>query len=145
MVTSVPSGLTVTAPRIVPVRAYEKPASGGLGGRSALGGLAIDDESFPSPWARWVLPAHPSTASRTTPRTATDTGASYRDGLSPRDTFGATMLIDVPEWRRDILQEHLEELEALWIRRARAIRSPDADAVALRRIDARMDAHVDAL
>jgi uncharacterized protein (TIGR02270 family) len=55
------------------------------------------------------------------------------------------MLIDVPEWRRDVLQEHLEELETLWTRRARMIRSPDADAGALRRIDARMDAHADAL
>jgi uncharacterized protein (TIGR02270 family) len=55
------------------------------------------------------------------------------------------MLIDVPEWRRDILQEHLEELEALWNRRTRALQSPEADAVALRRIDARIDAHADAL
>ena len=55
------------------------------------------------------------------------------------------MLVDVPEWRRDILQEHLEELEALWNRRTRALRSPEADALALRRIDARMDAHADAL
>ena len=55
------------------------------------------------------------------------------------------MLVDVPEWRRDILQEHLEEVEALWNRRTRALRSPAADAVALRRIDARMDAHADAL
>jgi len=55
------------------------------------------------------------------------------------------MLIDVPEWRRDILVEHLEELEALLNRRARATRSPAADALALRRIDARLDAHADAL
>jgi uncharacterized protein (TIGR02270 family) len=55
------------------------------------------------------------------------------------------MLVDVPEWRRDILQEHLEELEALWNRRTRALRSPEADAIALRRIDARLDAHADAL
>jgi len=55
------------------------------------------------------------------------------------------MLVDVPEWRRDILLEHLEELEALWNRRSRALRSPEADALALRRIDARMDAHADAL
>jgi hypothetical protein len=93
MLSSVPPGLTVTEPRIDPVRAYEYPDSGGLEGGSALGGLAIDDESFPSRSARWAFPAHPSRASRATPRAATDTGASYRDQPLPRDAFGATMLI----------------------------------------------------
>lgn len=55
------------------------------------------------------------------------------------------MLVDVPEWRPDILREHLEALEALWARRRRSIHAPEADGVALRRIDARLDAHADAL
>jgi hypothetical protein len=55
------------------------------------------------------------------------------------------MLVDVPEWRPDILREHVEELEALWGRRRRSIRSPEADGVGLRRIDSRLDAHADAL
>jgi hypothetical protein len=55
------------------------------------------------------------------------------------------MLIDSAEWRYDILEEHYEELESLWNRRFRATRSAEWDARALQRIDARTDAHVDAL
>jgi hypothetical protein len=55
------------------------------------------------------------------------------------------LLIDVPEWRQDILEEHFDELESLLDRRIRSERSPDLDGIALERIDARVDAHVDAL
>jgi hypothetical protein len=55
------------------------------------------------------------------------------------------LLIEVPEWRQDILEEHYEELESLLNRRFRSQRSPDLDAVALARIDARIEGHVDAL
>jgi hypothetical protein len=55
------------------------------------------------------------------------------------------VLLAVREWRPDILEEHFEELEALWNRRLRAERSPLVDALGLRRLDARIDAHADAL
>jgi hypothetical protein len=55
------------------------------------------------------------------------------------------MLINVSEWRSDILQEHAEELEALWNRRLRAERSSSIDGLALRRLDRRIEAHADAL
>jgi len=55
------------------------------------------------------------------------------------------MLVDVAEWRLDILQEHLEELEALCNRRLGAPRSPALEAVGLKRCDARIEAHTDAL
>jgi hypothetical protein len=57
----------------------------------------------------------------------------------------ATMLIDVAEWRVDILEEHLEELESLWNRRLRAPRSAELEAVGLGRLDSRIEAHTDAL
>jgi len=55
------------------------------------------------------------------------------------------MLINVAEWRPDILEEHAEELESLWNRRLRAKRSPLVDSVGLRRLDRRIEAHTDAL
>lgn len=55
------------------------------------------------------------------------------------------MLINVAEWRPDILEEHAEELESLWNRRLRAERSPLVDLVGLRRVDRRIEAHADAL
>jgi uncharacterized protein (TIGR02270 family) len=55
------------------------------------------------------------------------------------------MMLDVAEWRPDILEEHTETLEALWNRRLRAERSALADRVALRRLDTRIEAHADAL
>jgi len=55
------------------------------------------------------------------------------------------MLVDFPEWRADILEEHAEELGFLWQRRLSAVRSERADALALSRIDARIAAHADAL
>jgi uncharacterized protein (TIGR02270 family) len=55
------------------------------------------------------------------------------------------VLIDVAEWRQDILEEHLEELESLWNRRLAMPRVATSDAVGLRRCDARIEAHSDAL
>ena len=55
------------------------------------------------------------------------------------------MLINVAEWRPDILEEHAEELDVLWNRRLRAERSAMVDAVGLRRLDRRIEAHTDAL
>src|SRR5881394_1521409 len=55
------------------------------------------------------------------------------------------VLINVAEWRADILEEHVEELEALYNRRLRSERSPALDTVALRRINRRIEAHADAL
>ncbi len=55
------------------------------------------------------------------------------------------MLVDVSEWRPDILAEHVEELESLWNRRLRAPRSPELEAVGLARLDQRLEAHTDAL
>jgi hypothetical protein len=55
------------------------------------------------------------------------------------------VLINVAEWRQDILEEHLSELEPLWRRRLTMARSAAADAVGLRRCDARIDANSDAL
>jgi hypothetical protein len=55
------------------------------------------------------------------------------------------LLIDVPEWRLDVLQEHCDEIESLLNRRLRSDRSPDLDAISLERIDTRLDAHVDAV
>jgi hypothetical protein len=55
------------------------------------------------------------------------------------------VLVDVPEWRFDVVEEHLEELESLWNRRLRAPRSADIEAVGLARLDRRIDAHTDAL
>jgi hypothetical protein len=55
------------------------------------------------------------------------------------------MLIDTAEWRHDILEEHVEELESLWNRRLAMLRSEHADALGLQRVDARIDAHADAL
>jgi hypothetical protein len=55
------------------------------------------------------------------------------------------VLINVAEWRPDILEEHVEELEALCNRRLRAERSQTLDRVALRRSNRRIEAHADAL
>jgi len=55
------------------------------------------------------------------------------------------MLLSVHEWRPDILQEHVEELETLWNRRLRAARSADAILLGLERLDRRILAHADAL
>jgi hypothetical protein len=55
------------------------------------------------------------------------------------------VLIDVAEWRQDILEEHLSELEPLWRRRISTAKAATADAVALKRCDARIDANTDAL
>jgi hypothetical protein len=55
------------------------------------------------------------------------------------------VIVDVAEWRPDILEEHAETLEALWNRRLRAERSAVVDGLALRRLDVRIDANVDAL
>src|SRR5258705_237417 len=55
------------------------------------------------------------------------------------------MMIDVAEWRPDVLLEHAEELEALWNRRLLAERSAMADKLALARLDRRIGAHADAL
>jgi hypothetical protein len=52
---------------------------------------------------------------------------------------------DVAEWRQDILEEHLSELEPLWRRRISTAKAATADAVALKRCDARIDANTDAL
>jgi hypothetical protein len=55
------------------------------------------------------------------------------------------MLLSVHEWRPDILQEHVEELESLWNRRLRSARSADAILLGLQRLDRRILAHADAL
>ncbi|HTV19231.1 MAG TPA: hypothetical protein VMG12_11185 [Polyangiaceae bacterium] len=55
------------------------------------------------------------------------------------------MLIPAIEWRPDVLEEHAEELESLWNRRLRAERSALVDAVGLRRVHRRIEAHADAL
>jgi hypothetical protein len=55
------------------------------------------------------------------------------------------MMIEVAEWRADILQEHVEVLEGLWNRRLLAERSGIIDGLALRRLDARIEAHADAI
>jgi hypothetical protein len=55
------------------------------------------------------------------------------------------VLIDVAEWRQDILEEHVSELEPLWRRRLGMERSASVDAVGLGRCDARIDANSDAL
>jgi hypothetical protein len=55
------------------------------------------------------------------------------------------MMLDVAEWRPDILEEHVETLESLWNRRLQAPRSSISDRVALRRLDRRIEAHADAL
>jgi hypothetical protein len=45
----------------------------------------------------------------------------------------------------DILQEHFEEIQYLWIERQNAVHSPDYTAAEVRRIDQRIDAHLDGL
>lgn len=55
------------------------------------------------------------------------------------------MLIEVGEWMFDILEEHVEEAAFLWGQRQAALMSPSFDAPALRRLEARIAAHTDAL
>jgi hypothetical protein len=49
------------------------------------------------------------------------------------------------EWRRDILEELLEDLTSFWSQRARLVRSADAPASALFRLDDRIRASADGL
>lgn len=55
------------------------------------------------------------------------------------------MIADAGDWLRDIIEEHVEELPALWRRRSRAWRSPGFSLRALQQLDARLEAHTDAL
>ncbi|ATB41055.1 hypothetical protein CYFUS_006517 [Cystobacter fuscus] len=55
------------------------------------------------------------------------------------------MIVNAGDWLRDILEEHVEELTALWPRRPRAWRTPGFSVRALRQLDERIDAHTDAL
>jgi hypothetical protein len=49
------------------------------------------------------------------------------------------------EWRRDIIEELLEDLTSFWSQRARLVRSADAPASALSRLDDRIRASADGL
>jgi uncharacterized protein (TIGR02270 family) len=55
------------------------------------------------------------------------------------------MISDAGDWLRDILEEHVEELTALWARRPHAWRSPGFSLRAFQQLDERIDAHTDAL
>lgn len=55
------------------------------------------------------------------------------------------MLLPAAPWKQELLALHLEELELMWGQRDGAWRSPDWTVGALRKHDARIVAHVDAL
>lgn len=55
------------------------------------------------------------------------------------------MFVETGAFMFDILEEHFEELQALWNRRQLAVESADYDLQSLRKIDARIAAHTDGL
>ena len=55
------------------------------------------------------------------------------------------MLLAAADTQLDILEEHIDELEALWERRPAALTSPDHHPRSVQAIDGRIEAHADAL